>query len=128
MKKNSLLIILFLCIKIVAQQQSSTNNASIRNQTENLSNSNNSLVFENNEALQDISKYYFEIKRYIKKQKETLSKEDYQSLMEQNEKHFTLIYKKAEQTGNKFFLEKYKEDLESYKKRILAQVDSLVKK
>ena len=43
------------------------------------------LRFRNNEADLEISKYYFDIRKYIKSKKAELS-DDYQTLMKQNEK------------------------------------------
>ena len=87
----------------------------------------NSTTFENNEAMQDISKYYFEIKKYIKSKKELLSKDDFNFLMKQNEDDFTLINSSVNNSGAKIFLNKYSEELEKYKKRIFEQVDVLAK-
>ncbi|HCO20293.1 MAG TPA: hypothetical protein DIT47_04190 [Flavobacteriaceae bacterium] len=88
----------------------------------------NDASFKNNEADLEISKYYFDIRKYIKSKKAELSSEDYQTLMKQNEKDFTTINKAVYGMSARLFLEKYGEELEQYKKKIYEQVDLLAKK
>lgn len=88
----------------------------------------NDNLFRNSEADLEISKYYFDIRKYIKSKKELLSSEDYQTLMKQNEKDFTTINKAVYGMSARLFLEKYGEELEQYKKKIYEQVDLLAKK
>jgi hypothetical protein len=130
MKKLILLSAITFSLGIFAQQNNSNANSNSNNfRTENVGfyNMYNSTTFENNEAIQDISKYYFEIKKYIKSKKNNLSKNDYQSLMTQNEKDFTTINKAVDNSGAKIFLNKYSEELENYKKKIISKVDLLAK-
>ena len=88
----------------------------------------NDNLFRNSEADLEISKYYFDIRKYIKSKKAELSSEDYQTLMKQNEKDFTTINKAVYGMSAQLFLEKYSEELKQYKKRIYEQVDLLAKK
>ena len=88
----------------------------------------NDNLFRNSEADLEISKYYFDIRKYIKSKKAELSSEDYQTLMKQNEKDFTTINKAVYGMSARLFLEKYGEELEQYKKKIYEQVDLLAKK
>ena len=88
----------------------------------------NDVSVKNNEADLEISKYYFDIRKYIKSKKELLSSEDYQTLMKQNEKDFTTINKAVYGMTARLFLEKYGEELEQYKKKNYEQVDLLAKK
>ena len=88
----------------------------------------NDNLFRNSEADLEISKYYFDIRKYIKSKKAQLSSEDYQTLMKQNEKDFTTINKAVYGMSAQLFLEKYSEELKQYKKRIYEQVDLLAKK
>ena len=88
----------------------------------------NDNLFRNSEADLEISKYYFDIRKYIKSKKAQLSSEDYQTLMKQNEKDFTTINKAVYGMSARLFLEKYGEELEQYKKKIYEQVDLLAKK
>ena len=88
----------------------------------------NDNLFRNSEADLEISKYYFDIRKYIKSKKAELSSEDYQTLMKQNEKDFTTINKAVYGMTARLFLEKYGEELEQYKKKIYEQVDLLAKK
>ena len=88
----------------------------------------NDNLFRNSEADLEISKYYFDIRKYIKSKKAELSSEDYQTLMKQNEKDFTTINKAVYGMSARLFLEKYSEELKQYKKRIYEQVDLLAKK
>lgn len=130
MKKIALVSVLGLSVSIFAQQQpSNSNNSSYNTKGENQSfyNANSTVSFENYEAMHDIGKYYFEIKKYINSKKEQLSKEDYKNLMKQNEEDFTLINGSVSNTGAKSFLNQYSEDLEKYKKRIFEKVDLLAK-
>ena len=88
----------------------------------------NDNLFRNSEADLEISKYYFDIRKYIKSKKAQLSSDDYQTLMKQNEKDFTTINKAVYGMTAQLFLEKYSEELKQYKKRIYEQVDLLAKK
>lgn len=88
----------------------------------------NDNLFRNSEADLEISKYYFDIRKYIKSKKAQLSSDDYQTLMKQNEKDFTTINKAVYGMTARLFLEKYGEELEQYKKKIYEQVDLLAKK
>ena len=88
----------------------------------------NDNLFRNSEADLEISKYYFDIRKYIKSKKAQLSSDDYQTLMKQNEKDFTTINKAVYGMSARLFLEKYGEELEQYKKKIYEQVDLLAKK
>ena len=88
----------------------------------------NDNLFRNSEADLEISKYYFDIRKYIKSKKAQLSSDDYQTLMKQNEKDFTTINKAVYGMTARLFLEKYSEELKQYKKRIYEQVDLLAKK
>ena len=88
----------------------------------------NDNLFRNSEADLEISKYYFDIRKYIKSKKAQLSSDDYQTLMKQNEKDFTTINKAVYGMSARLFLEKYSEELKQYKKRIYEQVDLLAKK
>ena len=88
----------------------------------------NDNLFRNSEADLEISKYYFDIRKYIKSKKAQLSSDDYQTLMKQNEKDFTTINKAVYGMTAQLFLEKYGEELEQYKKKIYEQVDLLAKK
>lgn len=88
----------------------------------------NDNLFRNSEADLEISKYYFDIRKYIKSKKAELSSDDYQTLMKQNEKDFTTINKAVYGMSARLFLEKYGEELEQYKKKIYEQVDLLAKK
>ena len=88
----------------------------------------NDNLFRNSEADLEISKYYFDIRKYIKSKKAQLSSDDYQTLMKQNEKDFTTINKAVYGMSAQLFLEKYSEELKQYKKKIYEQVDLLAKK
>ena len=127
MKKLVLLSAMFVSVLSFAQQNSSNN---VKRDSDNYQSyfTMNDASFKNNEADLEISKYYFDIRKYIKSKKELLSSEDYQTLMKQNEKDFTTINKAVYGMSARLFLEKYGEELEQYKKKIYEQVDLLAKK
>ena len=127
MKKLVLLSAMFVSVLSFAQQNSSNN---VKRDSDNYQSyfTMNDTSFKNNEADLEISKYYFDIRKYIKSKKAELSSEDYQTLMKQNEKDFTTINKAVYGMSARLFLEKYGEELEQYKKKIYEQVDLLAKK
>jgi len=127
MKKLVLLSAMFVSVLSFAQQNSSNN---VKRDSDNYQSyfTMNDASFKNNEADLEISKYYFDIRKYIKSKKAELSSEDYQTLMKQNEKDFTTINKAVYGMSAQLFLEKYSEELKQYKKRIYEQVDLLAKK
>ena len=127
MKKLVLLSAMFVSVLSFAQQNSSNN---VKRDSDNYQSyfTMNDASFKNNEADLEISKYYFDIRKYIKSKKAELSSEDYQTLMKQNEKDFTTINKAVYGMSARLFLEKYGEELKQYKKRIYEQVDLLAKK
>ena len=127
MKKLVLLSAMFVSVLSFAQQNSSNN---VKRDSDNYQSyfTMNDASFKNNEADLEISKYYFDIRKYIKSKKAELSSEDYQTLMKQNEKDFTTINKAVYGMSAQLFLEKYGEELEQYKKKIYEQVDLLAKK
>ena len=127
MKKLVLLSAMFVSVLSFAQQNSSNN---VKRDSDNYQSyfTMNDASFKNNEADLEISKYYFDIRKYIKSKKAELSSEDYQTLMKQNEKDFTTINKAVYGMSARLFLEKYGEELEQYKKKIYEQVDLLAKK
>ena len=127
MKKLVLLSAMFVSVLSFAQQNSSNN---VKRDSDNYQSyfTMNDASFKNNEADLEISKYYFDIRKYIKSKKAELSSEDYQTLMKQNEKDFTTINKAVYGMSTRLFLEKYGEELEQYKKKIYEQVDLLAKK
>ncbi|WDT67035.1 hypothetical protein [Cloacibacterium sp. TD35] len=126
MKKLILLSAIIFSVTTFAQQSASNN---VKRESDNYQTyfTVNDNLFKNNEANLEISKYYFDIKKYIKSKKEQLSDEDYKTLMKQNEKDFTTINKAVYEMSAQLFLEKYNEELEQYKKRIYEQVDLLAK-
>ncbi len=127
MKKLILLSAILFSALSFAQQNSSNN---VKRDSDNYQSyfTMNDVSVKNNEADLEISKYYFDIRKYIKSKKELLSSEDYQTLMKQNEKDFTTINKAVYGMSARLFLEKYGEELEQYKKKIYEQVDLLAKK
>ena len=127
MKKLVLLSAMFVSVLSFAQQNSSNN---VKRDSDNYQSyfTMNDVSVKNNEADLEISKYYFDIRKYIKSKKAELSSEDYQTLMKQNEKDFTTINKAVYGMSARLFLEKYGEELEQYKKKIYEQVDLLAKK
>ena len=127
MKKLVLLSAMFVSVLSFAQQNSSNN---VKRDSDNYQSyfTMNDASFKNNEADLEISKYYFDIRKYIKSKKAQLSSDDYQTLMKQNEKDFTTINKAVYGMSARLFLEKYGEELEQYKKKIYEQVDLLAKK
>ena len=127
MKKLILLSAILFSALSFAQQNSSNN---VKRDSDNYQSyfTMNDASFKNNEADLEISKYYFDIRKYIKSKKAELSSEDYQTLMKQNEKDFTTINKAVYGMSAQLFLEKYSEELKQYKKRIYEQVDLLAKK
>ena len=127
MKKLVLLSAMFVSVLSFAQQNTSNN---VKRDSDNYQSyfTMNDASFKNNEADLEISKYYFDIRKYIKSKKAELSSEDYQTLMKQNEKDFTTINKAVYGMSARLFLEKYGEELEQYKKKIYEQVDLLAKK
>lgn len=126
MKKLILLSAILFSVLSFAQQNSSNN---VKRDSDNYQSyfTMNDASFKNNEADLEISKYYFDIRKYIKSKKAELSSEDYQTLMKQNEKDFTTINKAVYGMSAQLFLEKYSEELKQYKKRIYEQVDLLAK-
>ena len=127
MKKLILLSAILFSALSFAQQNSSNN---VKRDSDNYQSyfTVNDNLFRNSEADLEISKYYFDIRKYIKSKKAELSSEDYQTLMKQNEKDFTTINKAVYGMSARLFLEKYGEELEQYKKKIYEQVDLLAKK
>ena len=127
MKKLILLSAILFSALSFAQQNSSNN---VKRESDNYQTyfTVNDNLFRNSEADLEISKYYFDIRKYIKSKKAELSSEDYQTLMKQNEKDFTTINKAVYGMSARLFLEKYGEELEQYKKKIYEQVDLLAKK
>ena len=127
MKKLVLLSATMFSVLSFAQQNASNN---VKRDSDNYQSyfTMNDASFKNNEADLEISKYYFDIRKYIKSKKAELSSEDYQTLMKQNEKDFTTINKAVYGMSARLFLEKYGEELEQYKKKIYEQVDLLAKK
>lgn len=127
MKKLILFSATMFCVLSFAQQNTSNN---VKRESDNYQTyfTVNDNLFRNSEADLEISKYYFDIRKYIKSKKAELSSEDYQTLMKQNEKDFTTINKAVYGMSARLFLEKYNEELEQYKKRIYEQVDLLAKK
>ena len=127
MKKLILLSATMFCVLSFAQQNTSNN---VKRESDNYQTyfTVNDNLFRNSEADLEISKYYFDIRKYIKSKKAELSSEDYQTLMKQNEKDFTTINKAVYGMSTRLFLEKYGEELEQYKKKIYEQVDLLAKK
>ena len=127
MKKLILLSAIMFSVLSFAQQNTSNN---VKRESDNYQTyfTVNDNLFRNSEADLEISKYYFDIRKYIKSKKAELSSEDYQTLMKQNEKDFTTINKAVYGMSARLFLEKYGEELEQYKKKIYEQVDLLAKK
>ena len=127
MKKLILLSAILFSALSFAQQNASNN---VKRESDNYQTyfTVNDNLFRNSEADLEISKYYFDIRKYIKSKKAELSSEDYQTLMKQNEKDFTTINKAVYGMSARLFLEKYGEELKQYKKRIYEQVDLLAKK
>ena len=127
MKKLILLSAILFSALSFAQQNASNN---VKRESDNYQTyfTVNDNLFRNSEADLEISKYYFDIRKYIKSKKAELSSEDYQTLMKQNEKDFTTINKAVYGMSAQLFLEKYSEELEQYKKKIYEQVDLLAKK
>ena len=127
MKKLILLSATMFCVLSFAQQNTSNN---VKRESDNYQTyfTVNDNLFRNSEADLEISKYYFDIRKYIKSKKAQLSSDDYQTLMKQNEKDFTTINKAVYGMSARLFLEKYGEELEQYKKKIYEQVDLLAKK
>ena len=127
MKKLILFSATMFCVLSFAQQNASNN---VKRESDNYQTyfTVNDNLFRNSEADLEISKYYFDIRKYIKSKKAQLSSDDYQTLMKQNEKDFTTINKAVYGMSARLFLEKYSEELKQYKKRIYEQVDLLAKK
>ena len=127
MKKLILLSATMFSVLSFAQQNASNN---VKRESDNYQTyfTVNDNLFRNSEADLEISKYYFDIRKYIKSKKAELSSDDYQTLMKQNEKDFTTINKAVYGMTARLFLEKYGEELEQYKKKIYEQVDLLAKK
>lgn len=127
MKKLILLSAILFSALSFAQQNASNN---VKRESDNYQTyfTVNDNLFRNSEADLEISKYYFDIRKYIKSKKAQLSSDDYQTLMKQNEKDFTTINKAVYGMSARLFLEKYGEELEQYKKKIYEQVDLLAKK
>ena len=127
MKKLILFSATMFSVLSFAQQNASNN---VKRESDNYQTyfTVNDNLFRNSEADLEISKYYFDIRKYIKSKKAQLSSEDYQTLMKQNEKDFTTINKAVYGMSTRLFLEKYGEELEQYKKKIYEQVDLLAKK
>ena len=127
MKKLILFSATMFSVLSFAQQNASNN---VKRESDNYQTyfTVNDNLFRNSEADLEISKYYFDIRKYIKSKKAELSSEDYQTLMKQNEKDFTTINKAVYGMSAQLFLEKYSEELKQYKKRIYEQVDLLAKK
>ena len=127
MKKLILFSATMFSVLSFAQQNASNN---VKRESDNYQTyfTVNDNLFRNSEADLEISKYYFDIRKYIKSKKSELSSEDYQTLMKQNEKDFTTINKAVYGMTARLFLEKYGEELEQYKKKIYEQVDLLAKK
>ena len=127
MKKLILFSATMFCVLSFAQQNTSNN---VKRESDNYQTyfTVNDNLFRNSEADLEISKYYFDIRKYIKSKKAQLSSDDYQTLMKQNEKDFTTINKAVYGMTAQLFLEKYGEELEQYKKKIYEQVDLLAKK
>lgn len=127
MKKLILLSATMFSVLSFAQQNASNN---VKRESDNYQTyfTVNDNLFRNSEADLEISKYYFDIRKYIKSKKAQLSSDDYQTLMKQNEKDFTTINKAVYGMSARLFLEKYGEELEQYKKKIYEQVDLLAKK
>ncbi len=127
MKKLILFSATMFCVLSFAQQNTSNN---VKRESDNYQTyfTVNDNLFRNSEADLEISKYYFDIRKYIKSKKAQLSSDDYQTLMKQNEKDFTTINKAVYGMSARLFLEKYGEELEQYKKKIYEQVDLLAKK
>jgi hypothetical protein len=127
MKKLILLSATMFSVLSFAQQNASNN---VKRESDNYQTyfTVNDNLFRNSEADLEISKYYFDIRKYIKSKKAQLSSDDYQTLMKQNEKDFTTINKAVYGMSAQLFLEKYSEELKQYKKRIYEQVDLLAKK
>lgn len=127
MKKLILLSAMLVSVLSFAQQNASNN---VKRESDNYQTyfTVNDNLFRNSEADLEISKYYFDIRKYIKSKKAQLSSDDYQTLMKQNEKDFTTINKAVYGMSAQLFLEKYSEELKQYKKRIYEQVDLLAKK
>ena len=127
MKKLILFSATMFCVLSFAQQNTSNN---VKRESDNYQTyfTVNDNLFRNSEADLEISKYYFDIRKYIKSKKAQLSSDDYQTLMKQNEKDFTTINKAVYGMSAQLFLEKYSEELKQYKKKIYEQVDLLAKK
>ena len=127
MKKLILLSAILFSALSFAQQNSSNN---VKRDSDNYQSyfTMNDVSVKNNEADLEISKYYFDIRKYIKSKKAELSSEDYQTLMKKNEKDFTTINKAVYGMSAQLFLEKYGKELEQYKKKIYEQIDLLAKK
>ena len=127
MKKLILFSATMFSVLSFAQQNASNN---VKRESDNYQTyfTVNDNLFRNSEADLEISKYYFDIRKYIKSKKAQLSSDDYQTLMKQNEKDFTTINKAVYGMTAQLFLEKYSEELKQYKKRIYEQVDLLAKK
>ena len=92
MKKLILFSATMFCVLSFAQQNASNN---VKRESDNYQTyfTVNDNLFRNSEADLEISKYYFDIRKYIKSKKAELSSEDFQTLMKQNEKDFTTINK-----------------------------------
>ena len=127
MKKLILFSATMFSVLSFAQQNASNN---VKRESDNYQTyfTVNDNLFRNSEADLEISKYYFDIRKYIKSKKAQLSSDDYQTLMKQNEKDFTTINKAVYGMTARLFLEKYSEELKQYKKKIYEQVDLLAKK
>lgn len=127
MKKLILIVAIMVTNSLFSQ--SSSNNAKRDSEIMSPFNSyyDNNIAFKNSRANLEISQYYYDIKKYIKSKKQELSSENFKNLMSQNEKDFTKINNAVNEMSAVLFLEKYKEELENYKKKIFNQVDVLAK-
>ena len=127
MKKLILIVAIMVTNSLFSQ--SSSNNAKRDSEIMSPFNSyyDNNIAFKNSRANLEISQYYYDIKKYIKSKKQELSSENFKNLMSQNEKDFTKINNAVNEMSAGLFLEKYKEELENYKKKIFSQVDLLAK-
>ena len=105
MKKLILLSATMFSVLSFAQQNASNN---VKRESDNYQTyfTVNDNLFRNSEADLEISKYYFDIRKYIKSKKAQLSSDDYQTLMKQNEKDFTTINKAVYGMTAQLFLEK----------------------
>ena len=104
MKKLILLSAILFSALSFAQQNASNN---VKRESDNYQTyfTVNDNLFRNSEADLEISKYYFDIRKYIKSKKAQLSSDDYQTLMKQNEKDFTTINKAVYGMSARLFLE-----------------------